>query len=102
MPHKKAPGEDSITSTIHLREVLKLFPLVTALYNGRSPTENFSKIWKRAKLVPIVHPGKENSFKISKFMPISLLNVGGKVFEKVRINRIMHHIYINNQLNQNQ
>jgi len=40
--------------------------------------------------------------KVSKFMPISLINVGGKVLEKILINRIMHHIHSNDLLNHNQ
>jgi hypothetical protein len=30
---------------------------------------------KRAKLIPIIKPGKENSEDISKFHPISLLKI---------------------------
>ena len=44
-------------------------------------------------MIPIVKPGKENSDEPSKFHPINLLNVGGKVLEKLLINRINHQIY---------
>jgi hypothetical protein len=37
-----------------------------------------------------------------KFRPISLINVGGKVLEKLLINRIMYNAYTNNRLNHNQ
>ena len=40
--------------------------------------------------------------EVSKFRPISLINVGGKVLEKIIMNRIMHYVYSNNLLNQNQ
>jgi hypothetical protein len=40
--------------------------------------------------------------EVSKFRPISLINVGGKVVEKMFINRIMHNAYSNNLLNHNQ
>jgi hypothetical protein len=46
--------------------------------------------------------GKENCNDASKYRPISLLNVGKKVLEKLLINRIMHFIYSNELLNQNQ
>ena len=46
--------------------------------------------------------GKENSNDASKYRPISLLNVGGKVLEKLLINRIMHYLYSNDLLNPNQ
>jgi hypothetical protein len=43
---------------------------------------NFPKDWKIAKIIPIVKPGKENSLYPSKYRPISLINIGGKVLEK--------------------
>jgi hypothetical protein len=38
----------------------------------------------------------------SKYRTISLINVAGKVLEKLLINRTMHHVYTNNLLNHNQ
>ena len=57
---------------------------------------------KIVKIIPITKPGKEISTEVSKFRPISLINVGGNVLEKFLINRIMHHIYSNNLMNSNQ
>jgi hypothetical protein len=42
----------------------------------------FSKRWKRAGIIPLINPGKENCKDASNYQPISLLNVGGKVLEK--------------------
>ena len=53
-------------------------------------------------MIPIIKPGKENSKKVSKFRPISLLNIGGKVLEKVLINRISHHVFSHDLMNNNQ
>jgi len=41
--------------------------------------------------MPVIKPGKENSDDVSKFRPISLINVGGKILKKVLINRINYH-----------
>ena len=60
------------------------------------------KRWKRARIIPLIKPGKENCNDASKCRPISLLNTGGKVFEKLLINRIMHFLYNNELLHQNQ
>jgi hypothetical protein len=49
-----------------------------------------------------VKPGKENSDEVSKFRPISLLNTGGKVLQKLLINRINHHVFAHDIMNQNQ
>jgi hypothetical protein len=72
------------------------------MYNGCLRREVFPKRWKTAKLIPIVKPGKENSDEVSKFRPISLLNTGGKVLEKLLINRINHHVFAHDIMNKNQ
>ena len=102
MDPKKSPGEDGITSDI-LQLVFQRYPLyMTAIYNGCLRTHTFPKIWKKARIIPIVKLGKEKSCEVSKFRPISLLNTGAKVLEKLLINRIMHHAYSNGLLNNNQ
>ena len=47
-------------------------------------------------------PGKEDTMDPSKYRPINLINVAGKVLEKLLINRIMHHVCTNDLLNHNQ
>ena len=42
---------------------------------------------------------KKNSDEISKFRPISLHNTGGKVLEKLPINRISHHVFAHDIMN---
>jgi hypothetical protein len=46
----------------------------------------------RAKIIPIIKPGKETCDGISKYRSISLINTAAKVLEKVLINRIMYHM----------
>jgi len=99
---KKAPREDGITGVIYQR-VYKLFLTLTYnLYSECVRKGCFPKGWKKAKIIPITKPGKENVKDALKFRPISLKNVGGKVLEKLLINRIMHYIYSNKLLNTNQ
>ena len=43
-------------------------------------------------VIPIIKPGKEESNSVTKYRPISLLNVAGKVLEKLMINRTLHSI----------
>ena len=62
----------------------------------------FPKRWKRVKIIPITNFGKEDTKEPSKFRPISVINVGGKVLEKTLIYRNMHHVHINSLLNHNQ
>ena len=75
MNRNKAPGEDGITSDILERAYDLLPKSTTAMYNGCLRTACFPKIWKRAKLVPIVKSGKEICEDMTKYRPISMLNL---------------------------
>ena len=102
MGNKKAPGEDGLTDEIY-ESTFEIFPsYITAFYNGCLRRGVFRRRWKRTKLIPMTKPGKENSEDISKFRPISLLNIGGKVQEKVLINRINRHVFSHDLMNNNQ
>jgi len=48
---------------------------------------------EKAVIIPIIKTGQEGSEEVSKYRPISLLDTGGKVLEKIMINRINHHVY---------
>ena len=98
----KAPGEDGLSSDI-LLQTFRCFPnFFTEIYNECLRRGYFPTQWKRSIIIPIVKPGKEGSMEASKYRPISLLNVGGKVLEKLLIDRINHHIFSHSLLNGNQ
>jgi hypothetical protein len=63
---------------------------------------NFSNKKKKTKIIAIRKPEKESSDQLSKFHPISLLNIGGKVLENVLINRINHFVFSQGFVNTNQ
>ena len=90
MNNNKAPGEDGITGVIYNHAFKMVLTFITAIYNGCLKQGIFPTKWKKAKLIPIIKPGKENSYDVSKYHPISLLNIGSKVLEKLMINRINH------------
>jgi SOS response regulatory protein OraA/RecX len=75
---------------------------VTSIYNEYLKRGYFPKEWKIAKIIPIIKPGKEDSQDPSKYRPISLLNMGGKVLEKLLINIIIHYIYKIEYINDSQ
>ena len=102
MGNKKAPGEDGIPSEVWKCLVATLPRYLTAIYNGYIKEGVFPKKWKKAKIIPIVKPGKAGSEEINKFRPISLLASGGKVLEKLLINRINHHVFSRGYMNDNQ
>jgi hypothetical protein len=64
--------------------------------------KNIPKEVEKAMIIPIIKPGKEGSDEVSKFRPISLLDLGGKVLEIILINRINHHVYSQGHMNKTQ
>jgi hypothetical protein len=102
MNSKKAPGEHGITGEIFKQAFETFQKYITATYNGCLGKGVFPKRWKHAKLIPIVKPGKEKSEEVTKFRPISLLNIEGKILGKLLITRINYWAYSTNFLNNNQ
>jgi len=99
---KKAPGEDGLTSDI-LTRAFQVFPLFfTQMYNTCLKEGCFPKKWKHSVIIPITKPGKEECNAVSKYRPIILLNIGGKLLERLMIDRILFHIYSNDFLSDNQ
>jgi hypothetical protein len=99
---RKVPGPDGITREI-LTLIFQSIPrMITAMYNECLKWGHFPKQWKIAKIILITKPDKKDSYDPSKYRPISLLNLEGKVLEKLLINRIMYHINKTEFLNPNQ
>ena len=89
---RKAPGPDRITSETLLLIFKSIPKTVTSIYNECLKRGCFPRNRTVAKIITVTKPGKEDSFDPSKYCPISFLNIGGKVLEKLLINRVMHHI----------
>ena len=98
MNNKKAPGDDGITGEI-FKEAFQTFPkYLKAAYNGCLRKGDFPKRWKRAKLITIVKPGKEDSEEVTKFRPINILNIEGEIMEKILMTIINYWAYSTNFL----
>jgi hypothetical protein len=76
---KKAPGRDGITRGIYLRTFNNLPRLITEIYNQCLKRGCFPRRWKVPNIITIPKPGKENSKDPTKYRPISLLNIEGKI-----------------------
>jgi len=72
------------------------------MYNGCLKNGIFPERWKKAKIIPIMKPGTQTCEEVTKYRPISLLHVGGKILERDLINRINHYMYSTEFLNKNQ
>jgi len=63
-----------------LKGLVEILPrYITAIYNRCLREGIFPKRWKKALIIPIIEPGKEENDEVSKFRPKSLLDIGGKV-----------------------
>ena len=69
MSHKKAPGEDGIPSEVWKCVVATLPRYLTAVYNRCLKKGVFPIRWKKANIIPIVKPGKEDTDEVSKISP---------------------------------
>ena len=76
---RKAPGLDGITREILTLIFQSTLQTITAMYNKCLERGHFPEQWKITKIIPITKPGKEDSYDPSKYRPISLLNIDGKV-----------------------
>jgi len=99
---KKTPGRDGINSEV-LRRVFDQFPkYFTSVYNLCLSNGYFPDEWKVSLIIPLVKPGKEDCKQASKYRPISLINLNGKLLEQLLINRIQYFLYKNNALSRSQ
>ena len=100
--HDNAPAHADLLTRRLLSNNITFPTLTFTIYKECVRTGCFPKKWKISKMIPIPKLGRENINDASKYRPISLINVGGKVLEKILINRIMHHLNKNNLMNKNQ
>jgi hypothetical protein len=98
----KAPGMDGQNSKILLKTFKRFPTFITGIYNECLRKGHFQKQWKHSIILPIIKPETVGSTEVTKYRPISLLNVGGKVLEKLLIDRINHYAISNSLLNANQ
>jgi len=65
--------------------------LLVLIFNAILVTHHFPTVWKHARLISILKPGKDPALP-SSYRPISLLDTIGKLFEKILITKIFHEV----------
>jgi len=63
--------------------------LLVQIFNAVLLTHHFPSVWKHARVISILKPGKDPALP-SSYRPISLLDTIGKLFEKILLTRILH------------
>ena len=88
----KAPGLDDIQTELIKQFGPKARDWLLRFFNNCTETKKIPKIWRQAKVVAQLKPGKDPSVAKS-FRPISLLCHTYKLFERLILNRIAEHVY---------
>jgi hypothetical protein len=65
--------------------------LLVQIFNAIFFTHHFPSLWKHVRVISILKPGKDPALP-SSYLPISLLDVIGKLFEKILLARILHEV----------
>ncbi|XP_075990359.1 uncharacterized protein LOC142986010 [Anticarsia gemmatalis] len=89
---KKAPGPDGLTADICTAAITCGKELFLAIANKCLSLEYFPIPWKKAHVIILRKPGKEDYTHPKSYRPIGLLAVFGKIVEKLMIRRTLWHI----------
>ena len=88
--NNKAPGPDNFKIEI-VKELWRIKPeIILNLYNKCFEQESFPKPWKEARLRVVPKGEERNRTLLSSYMPIALLSVIGKTYEKIIVRRLQH------------
>lgn len=101
LKNAKAPGLDGIKPIVLKKMPDSLFKIVTNIFNWCLGNSYFPKLFKVAKVVPILKKGKDSKIPKS-YRPISMLNCLDKVFEKIIFQRLIEFTENNSILKEEQ
>lgn len=97
----KAPGPDGLPPEVIKTLIKENVEFFTEFYNSWLNKNEFPKEWKSAKLILIEKP-KKNDGDQTTYRPICLLDVLGKVYEALILERLNNEISLKGGLHPNQ
>ena len=96
---QRAPGKDTLTK-YHLERVPpNMIKNLATFFNASLAIGYYPQQYKNSLMIFIPKVGKSPIDHIN-YRPICLLNIPGKIFEKIINNRLIQHLEINNLQNQ--
>ncbi|XP_072948357.1 uncharacterized protein [Epargyreus clarus] len=102
MNPNKAPGPDHLTADI-CSKFTEAFPdVIPQIMNQCLHLAHFPTPWKKAFVKTLPKPNKSDYNEISAYRPIGLLDIFGKVLEKLIAKRLVYHLNVTNNLHNNQ
>ena len=87
----KAPGPNGIPNRALKDLPLRAVLLLVQIFNAIPCTHHFPPVWKNARVISILKPGKDPA-QPSSDRPISLLDTVGKLFEEILLTRILYEV----------
>ena len=97
----KAPGESGLTKLLLRQLPEDAFAYYVDTANESMSMGYFPTLFKKALLTFIEKPGKTPT-DVNNYHPISLLEVAGKIYEKIILKRLNHFLEEKNLINENQ
>lgn len=92
---KQSCGLDNIRNSFLKNLSNKAISRLTCIFNGCLNLQYFPKVWRTAKIVPILKAGKPNNL-LTSYRPISLLSNISKLLEKIIKDKLWQFVDENN------
>jgi hypothetical protein len=87
----KAPGPNGIPNRALKQLPQRAVFLLAQIFNAVLLTHHFPTVWKHARVISMLKPGKDPALP-SSYRPISLLDTIGKLSEKILLARILREV----------